>query len=66
MEFGFRELIIVALLLYLLPFFIAVMRGHPQKLPIFVLNLLLGWTLAGWVAALVFSLWNFEKRAGTS
>jgi hypothetical protein len=42
------------------------MRGHPQTLPILVMNLLLGWTLTGWVAALVFSLWNFKKRAEPS
>ena len=42
--------------LYLLPAIIAHKRQHPQHMAIGVLNLLLGWTLLGWVGALVWSL----------
>jgi hypothetical protein len=42
--------------LYFLPTIIARSRGHRQENAIFLLNLLLGWTLIGWVAALVWSV----------
>jgi hypothetical protein len=41
---------------YFVPSFIAGSRRHTELLPIAVLNLLLGWTVLGWVAALVWSL----------
>jgi hypothetical protein len=41
---------------YLLPFGVAYSRGHPNAAAIFVLNLFLGWTLVGWVAAFVWAL----------
>ncbi len=50
--------IIIALLTggYLLPFSVALWRAHPETTKIFLLNLLLGWTLIGWVIALVWAL----------
>ena len=42
--------------LYFLPTFIVNIRNHHNGTAIAVLNLLLGWTLIGWVAALVWSL----------
>jgi len=45
-----------ALVLYVTPTLVAVWRAHHRALAITVLNLLLGWTLAGWVAALVWAL----------
>lgn len=41
--------------LYLLPSIIAGHRNHRRSLAIFVLNILLGWTLLGWIAALVWA-----------
>jgi hypothetical protein len=46
----------VALFLYLLPTIVAVGRGHHNAGPIVVINLLLGWTFLGWIAALVWSI----------
>ncbi len=40
---------------YLLPFAIAMTRGKAARWGIFWVTLLLGWTFAGWVAALVWS-----------
>lgn len=40
---------------YLLPALIAGLRRHHNEGAIFVLNLLLGWTFLGWVAALVWA-----------
>jgi ABC-type transport system involved in cytochrome c biogenesis permease component len=39
-----------------LPTFIALARHHHNSLAIFALNLLLGWTGIGWIAALIWSL----------
>lgn len=41
--------------IYLLPTAVALLRRHRNGLAIFVLNLFLGWTFLGWVAALVWS-----------
>jgi hypothetical protein len=41
--------------LYLLPTLVASRRGHPNAGPIAALNLLLGWTGVGWIAALIWS-----------
>lgn len=39
---------LIALFVYLIPTFIALGRGHPNYIPILVVNLLLGWTVIGW------------------
>lgn len=56
-------LIAFAILAYFLPTIIASLRGHHNDVAIFVLNLLLGWTLLGWVIALVWSLTAKTKTA---
>jgi hypothetical protein len=40
---------------YFLPSLIAGIRHHHNTGAVFVLNLLLGWTLVGWVAAMVWA-----------
>jgi CHASE2 domain-containing sensor protein len=52
------EIIGFALLavLHFAPTFIAVNRRHPRRIAIFVINLLFGWTIIGWIVALVWSL----------
>ena len=40
---------------YLISTLVAFARGHTNRLAILLLNLFLGWTLLGWVAALVWS-----------
>jgi hypothetical protein len=47
---------IVVVALYFLPSVIAILRGHHQAIAITMLNLLLGWTALGWIAALVWSV----------
>jgi Superinfection immunity protein len=44
------------LAVYFVPAIIAFSRNHRNRAAILVLDLLLGWTLLGWVAALVWSL----------
>ena len=45
-----------SILLYFLPTLIASRREHRNLVAIGALNLFLGWTLIGWVVALVWSL----------
>jgi len=51
------ELVVLAIILiaYFLPGIIAASRNHHQSGAIFVLNLLLGWTVLGWIGALVWA-----------
>lgn len=51
-------LIIVLSIFYFLPSMVAHSRGHHQEAPIFLLNLLLGWTFIGWTIALVWAFWT--------
>lgn len=43
---------------YLVPWCIAFARHHHKQVPIFLINLLLGWTLIGWFATLI---WAFSS-----
>ncbi|KAB0269035.1 superinfection immunity protein [Microvirga brassicacearum] len=45
----------VAAWLYFLPTTVARARRHPQATAILILNIFLGWTFLGWVAALVWA-----------
>ncbi len=47
---------VIVLGLYFIPAIVARRRDHHQRLAIFFLNLLLGWTLLGWIIALIWSL----------
>ena len=55
---GGVALLLVALGAYFIPWFVALGRKHHNTPAIFLLNLLLGWTLIGWVVAMV---WAFTK-----
>jgi uncharacterized membrane protein YqaE (UPF0057 family) len=48
---------------YLFPTLVAVSRSHHNSSAIFVLNLLLGWTLLGWIVALVWAFTVSQKPA---
>jgi len=52
------------LLLYFLPTFVALVRQHRQHVAIAFVNLLTGWTLIGWVAALVWAATNAQSHFG--
>ena len=55
---GAVTLVIVVLLLYFLPAVVASARRHNQRVAIFWLNLFLGWTFLGWIAAFVWAFTN--------
>lgn len=46
---------------YLIPTIIAGFRRHRNGVAILVVNFFLGWTLLGWILALVWAVWE-EKR----
>ena len=43
-------------IIYLIPAVVAYMRKHNNRAAIIMLNILLGWTLIGWVGALVWAM----------
>jgi len=47
---------------YFLPVIVAVSRKHNNAAAIGVLNFFLGWTIAGWIVALVWSMTDNVKR----
>jgi hypothetical protein len=51
-------LLIICIALYFTPGLIAAFRSHHQAAAIIVLNLLLGWTIIGWVVAIVWACMN--------
>jgi hypothetical protein len=56
MQSDFSGLLILAAILYFFPTVIALLRWRPNLMAIFALNLFLGWSVIGWVIALVWSL----------
>lgn len=56
--------LVIMVATYFLPTIVAATRKHKNTLGIFFLNLFLGWTLIGWVGALIWSvLAQSEKTA---
>lgn len=47
---------------YFLPFIVALSRGHRNTLAIFFLNAFLGWTLLGWVVAIVWAAMATQRE----
>ena len=56
------DLLVILIGLYFMPTVIAVVRRHHNCNSIAVLNLVAGWTLIGWVVALVWSV-SAARRA---
>jgi len=59
MEFIMLAVMVAA---YFLPGLIAYMRGHHNAASIMLLNLFLGWTLLGWIGALVWSASSSKQQ----
>jgi hypothetical protein len=55
-------IVLLALFAYFLPTVIAEARGHQNSGMIFLANLLLGWTILGWIAALVWAATAAQPR----
>ena len=55
--------VLVLIALYLVPTFIAAMRHHHNVVAIAALNILLGWSFIGWIAAFVWALTSPSQPA---
>lgn len=60
---GVIFLVLALIGIYFLPAFVASFRNHHQTNAIVILNLFLGWTLLGWVIALVWSATAIPNEA---
>lgn len=49
------NMLLILAILYFIPTMNAILAGHQNSFAIFVLNFFLGWTLIGWVGALIWS-----------
>lgn len=54
---------VIAVVVYFAPSWVALARRVLHPLPIFLLNLVLGWSLIGWVVALVWALLTANVRS---
>lgn len=59
---GIITLVVLAVL-YFIPYGVAHSRNHPSRTGIGLLNLLLGWSILGWLVALI---WAASGRPGTA
>jgi threonine/homoserine/homoserine lactone efflux protein len=55
-------IVLLVLFAYFLPTVMAEARGHQNSGMIFLANLLLGWTILGWIAALVWAATAVQTR----
>lgn len=60
---GYIAIVLAALSIYFLPAAVAHIRFHHQRGAITVLNTFLGWTLIGWVVALVWASSQVKAEA---
>lgn len=56
----------IVILVSLLPVFIAFWRGHPNRWIIFIITVVFGATILGWLIALVWSLHGFHRNKETA
>jgi T4 superinfection immunity protein len=61
---GVVLILALAVVVYFLPSMIATHRTHPHRVGIFLLDLLMGWTVIGWVAALVWASIGEPRKRG--
>ena len=60
---GLTELIILlAAAAYFLPTLIAIVRKHPARLPLILVNIFAGWTLLGWLACMIWAIFGGRGR----
>lgn len=58
--------LLVAAIIYFLPAINAASRKHKSRGAVFLLNLVLGWTVIGWIAAVIWSATgNVEAKGPT-
>jgi len=65
-EFVLFILIIFPLAIYLIPTIIAIVRRQSNMVAVILIDILAGWTLVGWVIALVLSLTTPKVKSAAS
>ena len=60
---AFGLIIIVAVIAYFIPFYIALIRNHYRKALIFLLNLIFGWSGIGWIVLLIYSIVSKSRKS---
>lgn len=55
-------LLLAIVAFYFIPTMVAFNRMHPNRLAIFMTNLLLGWVVIGWIIALIWSTTAINSR----
>ena len=55
---GGLTLLLIVFILYFLPALVAAHRKHRQTVPILLLNFFLGWSVLGWIFAIVWAFTN--------
>ena len=58
-------IVLISAAIYFAPSFVATHRDHAQVVPIFLVNLLLGWIVIGWIVALVWAFTAQRQPSGT-
>ncbi len=53
--------LLICLFIYFFPTYMAFIREHKNKVPILILNMFLGWTVLGWIVALIWAFTNQER-----
>ena len=54
-------IIIITALIYFIPTVVCLIRKHTYKFYVICLNIILGWTLIGWIASLIWSFIDNKK-----
>lgn len=49
---------VLAIVIYIIPSYIAYNRKHNNKVAILIINILLGWTLVGYILSLIWALYG--------
>jgi hypothetical protein len=57
--------LVIVFAVYFFPWIVAAIKENRNTTAIAVLNLFLGWTLIGWVIALVWACTNEKSQGGT-
>lgn len=55
-------LLMIGAVIYFIPSMVAALRQHRNKSGIILLNIFLGWTLLGWVGALIWAMYEEKEK----
>jgi heme/copper-type cytochrome/quinol oxidase subunit 2 len=58
--------LVISALVYIIPALIALLKRRPKRITIMLINILLGWTVIGWIVAFIWSLKGSKKKRKSS